>query len=305
MAQRLRVAIQGERGSFSEAAAGRLLGRSPLELVCCSSFEEVFARLRRKTADRAVIPIENTLAGSVAANYDLLRREQVRIAAETNLRIRHQLIVPKGVPVGAIRRVLSHPVALDQCRRFLRRHPRWEAVPFYDTAGSVQYIVNRGLSDTAAIAGVPAARAYGARIVAANIEDNPRNFTRFLYLAPGAQTQGETGPRDGASRGPIRARRKPATRKVSIVFATRNRPGALCACLNVFAARGIDLSRIESRPTPGRPWEYSFYLDFFGSVKEPAVRGALADMGAVADEVKVLGSYPAAPKAVRRGRARI
>lgn len=298
MAQRLRVAIQGERGSFSEAAAGRLVGPSAFDLVCCSSFDEVFTRLRRKAADTAVIPIENTLAGSVAANYDLLRRAQVSIIAEANLRIRHQLIVPRGVPVRAIRRVLSHPVALDQCRRYLRRHPRWEAVPFYDTAGSVQYIVERRLEDTAAIAGAPAAKAYGARIVAANIEDNPRNFTRFLRLAPGgaAGTQAAVG----------RARRAAsAASKVSVVFATRNRPGALCQCLNVLAVRNIDLSRIESRPTPGRPWEYSFYADFFGGLGEPRVRAALADLAAVADELKILGCYSAAPKAMQRGRARL
>ena len=291
----IRVAIQGEKGSFSEAAARRLLAANRLELLCCSSFADVFTALRRGAAETAVIPIENTLAGSVAANYDLLRREAVTIVAETNLRIRHQLITPRGVSLRAIRRVLSHPVALDQCRRFLRRHPRWEAVPFYDTAGSVQYIVEQGLRDAAAIAGVPAAKAYGARVVAANIEDNPRNFTRFLRLLPAAAA--------AAAANPSQSRRQ--THKVSVVFATRNQPGALCRCLNVFALRGIDLSRIESRPTPGRPWEYSFYLDFFGALSRPTVRQALSDLGAVSDELKILGSYPAVRKEPPRGRARL
>lgn len=294
----IRVAIQGEKGSFSEAAARRLLAANRLELLCCSSFADVFTALRRGAAETAVIPIENTLAGSVAANYDLLRREAVTIVAETNLRIRHQLITPRGVSLRAIRRVLSHPVALDQCRRFLRRHPRWEAVPFYDTAGSVQYIVEQGLRDAAAIAGVPAAKAYGARVVAANIEDNPRNFTRFLRLLPAA-----AAAKAAAAANPSQSRRQ--THKVSVVFATRNQPGALCRCLNVFALRGIDLSRIESRPTPGRPWEYSFYLDFFGALSRPTVRQALSDLGAVSDELKILGSYPAVRKEPPRGRARL
>ncbi len=290
-----RVAIQGEKGSFSEAAARHLLGRNGLELLCCASFADVFSALRRGAAATAVIPIENTLAGSVAANYDLLRREAVTIVAETNLRIRHQLITPPGVSLRAIRRVLSHPVALDQCRRFLRRHPRWEAVPFYDTAGSVQYIVEQGLRDAAAIAGVPAAKAYGARVVAANIEDNPRNFTRFLRLLPANAAVTAASP----------SGRSQQTHKVSVVFATRNQPGALCRCLNVFALRGIDLSRIESRPTPGRPWEYSFYLDFFGALSQPTVRQALSDLAAVSDELKILGSYPAVRKEPSRGRAHL
>ncbi|MGH9527958.1 MAG: prephenate dehydratase [Terriglobales bacterium] len=293
MARQLSVAIQGEIGSFSAAAARRLLGAERFELVCCSSFDDVFARLRRKQAETAVIPIENTLAGSVAANYDLLRREAVTIVGEASLRIRHQLIVPRGMSRRAIRRVLSHPVALDQCRRYLRRHPQWEAVPFYDTAGSVQYIVERQTGDAAAIAGVLAAKAYGGTIVEANIEDNPRNFTRFLRLVPG------TGARATVRSNPR------AQSKVSVVFATRNQPGALCRCLQVFAARNIDLSRIESRPTPGRPWEYSFYLDFFGRLGEASVRGALADLAAVADELKVLGGYRAAPREVRRGKAKL
>ncbi|MGH9535136.1 MAG: prephenate dehydratase [Terriglobales bacterium] len=291
------VAIQGEKGSFSEAAVHRVLGRSAVQLLCCASFADVFTALRRGTAQTAVIPIENTLAGSVAANYDLLRREAVTIVAETNLRIRHQLIAPPGVSARAIRRVLSHPVALDQCRRFLSRHTRWEAVPFYDTAGSVQYILEQGLRDAAAIAGEPAAKAYGARILAANIEDNPRNFTRFLRLLPAAAAQRRGLPPTPAPRA--------GAYKVSVVFATRNQPGALCRALSVFAVRGIDLSRIESRPTPGRPWEYSFYLDFFGSLARPAVRRALQDLAAVSDEVKVLGSYPAVRKGPPRGRARL
>lgn len=285
----MRVAIQGERGAFSDEAARRLCARagaSAATVTCCASFEEVFRRLREGRVAWAVIPIENTLAGSVGVNYDLLRREAAWICAETNLRIAHQLILhPRARPAG-VRRVISHPVALDQCRKFLRRHPRWAVEAVYDTAGAVKQVMERELLDTAAIAGVAAAEAYGGRVLARNIEDHKRNFTRFFLLRRGGGRSGRGSPRGTA----------PATTetaKISLVFTTRNRPGTLYRCLAAFATRSISLTRIESRPAPGRPWEYSFYLDLLGHLKEKGVVAALSELKSAADEVKILGCYPA------------
>jgi len=266
----MRIAIQGERGSFSDEAARRLLARP--RLVCLPNFEEVFRALAGRQADAAVVPIENTLAGSVGANYDLLRRESVWIAGETRVRIAHQLMAAPGVALAQIRRVLSHPVALEQCRKFLARHRTWEVVPFYDTAGSAKHVMANRPDDTAAIASLAAAREYGARILSRGIEDDKKNFTRFDLL--------------------YRERRAvPGANKISIVFTTRDRPGALFRALAVFALRDLSLTRIESRPITGRPWEYHFYLDFLGHLNEKRVQNALAHLGELAEEVKVLGWY--------------
>lgn len=271
----MRVAIQGERGSFSDEAARRLCGRP--QLKCCTNFEEVFRSLAARQCNAAVIPIENTLAGSVGANYDLLRREAVWIGGETSVRIAHQLLAAPGVSLRRIRRVLSHPVALEQCRRFLARHPHWEVVPFYDTAGSAKHVMAARLADTAAIAGVAASREYGARILRRGIEDNKQNFTRFFLLY---------------------RRSRPVARadKISLVFTTRNRPGALFRCLSAFALRDLSLTRIASRPVAGRPWEYHFYLDLLGHLNEDRVRNAIVHLRELADEVKILGWYRAGAK---------
>lgn len=250
-------------------------------IVACTTFAEVFSRLVTRQVDRAVIPIENTLAGSVGENYDLLRSSNVGIIGETKLRIEHNLILAPGARLKDIRRVLSHPVALQQCLTFLRSHRQWEAVPFYDTAGSVKHITANGLSDTAAIAGKRAAAFYGARIERRNIEDNRQNFTRFFLLS--------------------RSRRwRRDANKVSVVFNTRNVPGALFKCLSVFALREISLSRIESRPVPGAPWEYSFYVDFEGNIAEANTRNALRHLGEITDFLRILGCYRAAKRRGRR-----
>lgn len=276
----MRVTFQGERGAFSEEAARRLLG-DRIELVPSASFEEAFRRLRRGEAQCGVLPIENTLAGSVHENYDLLLRYRLPIAGETRVRIIHNLIAAPGVKLEQVRRVFSHPVALNQCRSFLRRHRKIQAVSFYDTAGSVKMVMEERLPDAAAIAGRAAAEIYGAKILLRGIEDDKENYTRFFLLLRGRRQNlalKHLGPAD----------------KTSIVFATANVAGALFKCLGVFALRDIDLAKIESRPVQGRPWEYFFYLDFLGTPREERCRNALRHLGELTEFLHVLGTYPSA-----------
>jgi len=280
MRKRQRVAIQGERGAFSEDAARKLLGAT-IEIVPCQRFEDVFHSLDRKRVEAAVIPIENTLHGSVHENYDHLLHFDLPIVAETSVRIVHNLIAAPGVPFSRIRRVFSHPVALNQCLDFFVGHPKLEKVPFYDTAGSVKMVMAEKLTDAAAIASAGAAQIYGARILHRSIEDDRQNFTRFFALR-----------RPGSSRpAPIRANSRKAW-KTSLVFSTRNVPGALFRSLGAFAMRDFDLTKIESRPLRGKPWEYLFYLDFIGRVDEPRTRNALGHLRELADLLRVLGCYP-------------
>jgi prephenate dehydratase len=282
----MKVAIQGEIGSFSHEAAERMLRQCTV--VRCTRSAEVFDRIEGGSADAGVIPIENTLAGTVAEHADLLVARNVFIQAEYLLRIVHNVIAAPGVKLGAVRRVLSHPVALDQCRDFFRHHRQIEAVPFYDTAGSVKHVTANKLMDAAGIAGRQAAREYGGKVLAASVEDDKRNFTRFFLIRK------LLGNRAGKRNEPLYHRLIPAgANKTSIAFQVRNLPGALFKSLSVFALRDISLSKIESRPMRGRPWEYVFYVDFLRGDDEPA-RNALRHLGEVAEFVKVLGIYPAA-----------
>lgn len=203
----MKVAIQGEHGSFSDEAARRLAPGA--QLLPCARFADVFDALEKKRAEAAVIPVENTLAGSVAENLDLLLEREAWIAAELRLRIAHNLVAAPGVTLKQVRRVFSHPVALDQCREFFRHHPQLEPVPFYDTAGSVKHVVAEGLRDAAAIAAAAAARQYGGRVLHAGIEDDKRNFTRFFLLRRrGKPLGGRTRPR---SPSPSRMRPGPSS----------------------------------------------------------------------------------------------
>jgi prephenate dehydratase len=237
--------------------------------------------LQEGAAAGAVIPIENSLAGSVHENYDHLQRYEFPIVAETNVRIVHNLMAPPGVAFSRIRRVYSHPVALNQCLDFFAGHPRIQRVTYYDTAGSAKMIMEEGLSDAGAIASAVAAEIYGARILRRSIEDDRRNFTRFFLL----RTQNYT--RKYPPKPPSNAQWK-----TSLVFSTRNIPGALFRCLSAFALRDLNLTKIESRPLRGKPWEYLFYLDFLGRVDAPAARNALGHLRELADVLKVLGCYP-------------
>jgi len=272
-----RAGIQGELGAFSQEAARQLLGNR-LEVVPFQRFEHVFQALDKRKIDVAVIPIENTLAGSVHENYDHLLNFNVRIAAETNVRIVHNLIAPPGVRLQDIRQVYSHPVALNQCLRFFAKHPKMERTPFYDTAGAVKSIMAERAPDRAAIASRVAASTYGAHILRSSIEDNRHNFTRFFLLY-----RDKTVPR---------AKQRVRHWKTSLVFTTRNIPGALFRSLSAFALRDLNLTKIESRPLAGKPWEYLFYLDFLGREDEPKVQNALRHLAELADFLRVLGSYP-------------
>lgn len=301
----MKVAIQGERGSFSHEAAECMVPRC--SVVPCARSAEVFDRVEAGSVQAAVIPIENTLAGTVAEHADLLVARNVFIQGEYLLRIVHNVIGAPGAKIPSLRRVLSHPVALDQCRDFFRKHPQIEAVPFYDTAGSVKHVTENRLQDAAGIAGRQAAREYTGKILQAGVEDDKRNFTRFFLMRKGkattkkdprfSQRQGEVGHATVSVPNAFEygyQRLVPrAANKTSIAFQVKNLPGALFKSLSVFALRDISLSKIESRPMRGRPWEYVFYVDFLRGDDEPA-RNALRHLGEVAEFVKVLGIYPAA-----------
>ncbi len=267
----MKIAIQGEPGSFSHEAAAKLEPSAAILPLALSA--EVFAALDDKRVDAAVIPIENSLAGSVLEHYDLLLRYDVKIERETLLRIRHNLIAMPGATIGEIERVFSHPVALAQCKKFLAAHPRMEALAFYDTAGSVKQLIELGDREAAAIASEAAARYYRAQILEANIEDNPENFTRFFLVRRTAESVAN-----------------PEANKVSLAFTLENRPGSLVTALNALSEIGTNLTKIESRPVHGKPWEYIFYVDCqIRSFEEGS--GAADALRSHCGMVKELGRY--------------
>jgi prephenate dehydratase len=295
MKMSMKIAIQGELGSFSHEAAENMVPRC--SVVPCARSAEVFDRVEKGAVGAAVIPIENSLAGTVAEHADLLVTRDVFIQGEFLLRIVHNVIAAPGVKLSAVRKVLSHPVALDQCRDFFRHHAGIEAVPFYDTAGSVKHVIAQKLTDAAGIAGRQAAREYSGKILQAGIEDDKRNFTRFLLIRK-AESRVRAKVATSRPKEAIASRRYrrliPAgANKTSIAYKLKNQPGALFKSLSVFALRDISLSKIESRPMRGRPWEYVFYVDFLRGDDEPA-RNALRHLEEVAEFVKVLGVYRAA-----------
>ena len=275
------VTFQGELGAFSQVAASQLApSYTPAPLP---AFDQVFEAVANGKRDAAVIPIENTLHGSVYENYDHLLKYDLPIHGETFVRIVHNLIVPPGVKRSQIRRVFSHPVALNQCRDFFTDNPAFEKTPFYDTAGSVKMLMEKGLTDAGAIASATAASIYGARILQKSIEDDRENYTRFFLL-----------------KRPQKKKQEPAITgvryKTSIVFTVRNIPGALFRALSALALRDLNLTKIESRPLRGKPWDYLFYVDFIGHTADPVVSNALGHLAELADMWRVLGCYPAAGK---------
>ncbi|QMV18232.1 ACT domain-containing protein [Granulicella sp. 5B5] len=275
----LRIAIQGERGSNSHMAALEMLGT--IDIVPCSVSAEVVAAVVQGRVDAAVLPIENSLHGSVAEHYDLLMEQPVRIERESLLRIRHNLIAAPGVMLDDIKVVLSHPVALSQCRRYLSALTatrKARATPFYDTAGSVKHVMAERLRDTAGIAPELAAEEYGAEILVRGIEDHVQNYTRFHLV------RRATDARDPAL---------PPPDKMSVAFAVEHRPGTLVKALQALADAGVDLTQIESRPVPGKPWEYVFYVDLRiadAAMADRAIAALLPHCGMV----KELGRYKAA-----------
>jgi prephenate dehydratase len=273
----MQIAFQGEPGAYSEAAALEHFGAETVT-VPCESFDEVFAAVDAGVCDGGLVPIENSLAGSIHRNYDLLLQHSLPIVGEHYLRVQHCLIAHPGVALGEIRKVISHPQGLAQCEKYLRSLPGVKSEAVYDTAGSVKIIREQGDRSVAAIASRRAAKVYGMAILAENVEDDPANFTRFLAIARHGMSPRPIAPGDEA--------------KTSIVFTLRNVPGSLFKAMSVFALRDLDLTKIESRPLVGKPWEYLFYIDVAGSTADLAVSRALDHLGEYALMLRVLGSYP-------------
>jgi len=267
------VAFQGEIGAYSEEAAFQFFGSS-IQVKPCESLDDVFRAVEQGEVQFGVVPIENSLEGSISRVYDLLLDSSLMVCGETGLRVVHCLIASPETRLDLIKRVYSHPQALGQCQAFLK-HLDCELIPTYDTAGSVKIIKEKGITNGAAIASTRAAEIYGMQIITKEIEDNPNNFTRFFILAK------QDSPPSGND-------------KTSIVFSVKHRPGALYEFLKELTARHINLTKIESRPTRQKPWEYNFYLDFEGHRQDKAAQEALDNLERTSLFVKVLGSYPKA-----------
>ncbi len=266
------VAFQGERGAYSEQAARKFF-KKKIALLPVPTFEGVFKLVSKRKADAGIVPIENSLQGSVLENYDHLQHFHVCIIGEVKLRIVHHLMANRGATLRTIRTVYSHPQALGQCGSFLRRLRNVECISYYDTAGAAKFVSGKKPFKAAAIASAEAAKAYGLKILARSVENNRKNYTRFLLLA----------------RSPVSTS---VRAKTSIIFAVKNIPGSLYWALRAFALRRINLHKIESRPVIGKPWKYFFYLDCDGSVDDGPCAEAIKDLRKIGTYVKVLGSYP-------------
>jgi prephenate dehydratase len=265
-------AIQGVRGAFSHAAAIEALG-DDVDIVECRAFEDLFRTVAEGRATHGIVPVENSLAGSVPRNMDLLLQHTLHVVAEARVRVRLSLAAQPGTQLEDVARVASHPVALEQCRGFFERHPEFEAVAAFDTAGSIKELMEGRADYDAAIGSALAVSLYGASALAHDLEDDRQNYTRFLVVA----RQPVTVPKDGT--------------KTSLVFQVRHVPGSLHTALGVLRTHGADLTRLESRPIPGRPWEYRFYADLRGPTPQEQL-DAISALGGVATEVRVLGQYP-------------
>lgn len=268
-----KVAFQGVAGAYSEQAARQYFGVQ-VETVPCNSFGDVFAQVESSQVDFGMLPIENAVAGSVTQAYNLLMERDLRIHAEVISHIRHMLMVIPGVKKSDIKRVCSHPQALDQCQRYLARHG-FEPVPAFDTAGSAAKLAEKPNGETAVIASELAAELYGLEIIDPYIEDYPFNYTRFFVLS---------------TSNPPKAQRN----KTTLFFTTPHDPGALYDCLGEFAKRRVNLTKIESRPRLNQPWQYIFFLDFEGHSQDPECEAAIMGLLRRSTFVKLLGSYPAA-----------
>jgi chorismate mutase/prephenate dehydratase len=268
-----KVAFQGERGAYSENAVFQFFGNDT-QVKPCKDFKNVFDSVCKQETSFGVVPVENSLEGSVSQNYDLFQNYDLKVCGEVIVRIEHCLIANPGTTVDDIKVVYSHPQALAQCRNFLQDFGR-ELIPTYDTAGSVKMLKEKGLKNATAIASERAANIYSMHILAKDIADNPENYTRFFVLST----------EDSAPTGKD---------KTSIIFSAKHEPGSLYHALGEFAKRNINLTRIESRPTKKKPWEYNFYLDFEGHRTEPRCDEAMKALEKYAIFVKILGSYPKA-----------
>ncbi len=272
------VAFQGEPGAYSEEAALEALGPS-IRPLPCPRFEDVFQAVVEGKAHRGIVPIENSLAGSIHRNYDLLLRHSVHIVGEYHYRVRHCLLALPGTRLEDLEEVRSHPQALAQCEQSIQRLGL-RPVPAGDTAGSARWVREHQTRTVAAVASRRAAQVYRLQVLMENLEDNPQNYTRFLFIA--------RKPYEGPDA-------EDEAYKTSVVFTLPNRPGSLFKALSVFALRDIDLTKIESRPIPGKPWEYLFYVDFVGHAHRGAGERALNHLAEIAPFLRVLGSYPRHP----------
>jgi prephenate dehydratase len=267
------VAFQGIAGAYSEEAIRQFFG-AQAQSVPCRRLEDLFTVVESGEADLGMLPVENAVAGSVSGSYELLMEHDLRVRAEVILRVRHMLLAAPGVKSSDLKRVRSHPQALAQCERYLTRRGL-EPVPAFDTAGSARDLAQNPEPETGAIAGALAAELYGLEILDRGIEDLSINYTRFFVIGL------EDPPRSQRS-------------KTSLVFTTRHHPGALYESLGEFAKRGLNLTKIESRPRRNQPWQYLFYLDFEGHWQDPQCEAALMALLRRSSFVKLLGSYPAA-----------
>jgi chorismate mutase/prephenate dehydratase len=271
--QKVKVAFQGEKGAYSESAVYKFFGES-VTVVPCRDLTETFESVTKKEAEYGVVPIENSIEGSVNQTYDLFLKYDLKVRGEVIIKIEHCLISNPNTNLDAVETVFSHPQALAQCRNFLEKSG-WELIPTYDTAGSVKMLKEKGMKNAVAVASERAAELYEMKIIARDIADNPENYTRFFVLSK----------EDAATTGKD---------KTSIIFSAAHKPGSLYNALGEFAKRGINLTRIESRPTKQKPWEYNFYLDFEGHRSEPRCAEVLDALSEYAVFVKILGSYPRA-----------
>jgi len=269
-AERL-VSFQGERGAYSEDACLTYFGAG-VETRPYPDFYSVFTSVEKDEVTHAVVPVENSIEGSVTQVNDLLLDHDLTVVGEVIVPVKHCLMASEGATLSSIREVFSHPQALGQCRKFLQNHPEWRTIASYDTAGSARMVAESGRTDAAAIASKRAAAVYGLRILKEDIQSEDANFTRFFVL------EKDPGPVGGAN-------------KTSIVFATKNAPGALHKCLGEFASRGVNLSKLESRPRRNKPWVYVFYADIDGSMDDPDCHAAVGGLLKTGAFVKILGSY--------------
>jgi prephenate dehydratase len=272
----LKVAFQGVHGAYSEDAARQHFGEE-VETLPCAEFIDLFAAVDEGRATHGVLPVENTIEGSVTVANDLLLESDLSVVGEILLPIRHCLIGQPEASLSDIRRVYSHPQALGQCRNYLAAHPEWEKIPAFDTAGSVLMIKETGKKEEAAIASRRAAQYYHMKLLAEDIQSSTRNMTRFYVLSKEIP-------------------QKPGD-KTALAFTTKNLPGALHRCIGAFAEHGVNITKLESRPRKERPWEYVFFVDIDGHVKDEKVKEALIDLMSKASSVRVFGSFPrAAPR---------
>jgi len=266
----MRIGYQGATGAYSEAAALRAWPHA--EALPFAAFEDVFEAVATGRVSHGILPVENSIGGSIHQNYDLLLERDLPIVAETELAVVHNLLALPGTDIGAIRRVFSHPQALAQCERFLRTLPGVEIVATYDTAGSARLVREGELRETAAVASARAAEVFGLDVLRAGIQDFEDNITRFLVISKNPEPLGTPD-------------------KTSLAFAVRNEPGSLFKALSVFALRDIDLMKLESRPIRGTPWEYLFYVDLAAARDELRCGRAIVHLAESARWVKTLGSY--------------